>query len=501
MSPSTITAQEAASLIRDGQTVGLDGFTMMGVADEIYRAIEESFLQTGTPANLTIVHAAGQANRSEGLERLAHRGLIRRIIGSHWGLAPKLGTMINDDGVEGVCLPQGQLSALLRAIAAHRPGNLSRVGIGTFVDPDIEGGRVNASAQSATEPTEFVDRLRIGSQDFLLYKSFPIDVAIFRASRADAAGNVTQDDEVSGLDALALAQAVRNSGGTVICQVKQSVPAGEISARDVTVPANLIDYIVVTTDESQFHRQSDTIVQTDDLKSGVISSAALAAILEASPVDGNRMAIGRRGAKLASPGDVINLGTGVPGDTVGVALAELGTLSSVTMSIESGVYGGVPLGGTDFGAALHPTAIISHGAQFDFYNGGGADIAYMGVGQVTPNGEVNVSKLGGRIIGCGGFIDILSGARTICFLMSARGRHPKFVAKVDHLTFSGQEAIERGQKVFLATEDFMLALTPSGWVVREADDTDEARAALAALPFVPRTTPQATHRLSQAKVN
>jgi propionate CoA-transferase len=490
MSPKLIDAATAASLIEDGQTVGLDGFTLMGVADEVYAAVEESFLTKGSPANLTIVHPAGQSNRSEGLERFAHPGLVRRIIGSHWGLSPKLGTFINNNGVEGVCLPQGQLSTLLRAISAQRPGNLSRVGIGTFVDPRLEGGRVNERSRHTTAPNEFVDLMQINGEDILLYKSFPIDVAIFRATHADNLGNVSQDGEVSGLDALALAQAVRNSGGTVICQVKELVEDGSILAHDVTVPANLIDYIVVTTDVEKYHRQSDTITDNRDLISGVISDEALIAALEERPINEQRLSIGIRGARLAQPGDVINVGTGIPGDTIGPALAELGTLSSMTMSIESGVYGGVPLGGTDFGASLHPTAIIPHPAQFDFYNGGGVDIAYMGVGQVSPDGNINVSKLGGRLIGCGGFIDILSGARRICFLMSARGRHPKFVESVDHLTFNGQEALRNGQQVFLATEDFTLALTESGWVVHDVDDTEEARIALAALPIVqPGATP------------
>lgn len=483
MSAKIVTAEEAATLVRDGQTLGLDGFTMMGVADEVYAAIHDSFVRTGTPSGLTLFHPAGQANREVGLERFAEPGMLRRIIGSHWGLAPKMGTLINDDGIEGICLPQGQLSNLLRAIAGGRPGNLSRVGLGTFVDPAIEGGRVNTSARANTSATEFVDHLSVGGAEVLLYKSFPIDVAIFRATRADASGNTTQTEEAAGLDALALAQATRNSGGIVICQVKEIVPDGEIPARQVTVPANLVDYIVVTTDVRKYHRQVDATDLDPGLTSGVISAPALAAALEAKPIDPARLAIGLRGAALVRPGDVINVGTGIPGDTVGVALAELGTLGSVTMSIESGVYGGVPLGGTDFGASLHPTAIISHASQFDFYTGGGVDIAFMGVGQVSPDGNVNVSKLGGRLIGCGGFIDILSGARRICFLMSGRGRHPKFVAAVDHLTFNGQEALSNGQEVFLATEDFTLQLTADGWIVHSSEDSDEARSLLATLPL------------------
>ncbi|MBW9110466.1 hypothetical protein JNB63_10730 [Microbacterium trichothecenolyticum] len=480
---NVITPAEAAGLITDRSTVALDGFTMMGVADEVYAAIQARFLEAGSPRDLTLVHPAGQSNRSAGMERFAEPGLLRRIIGSHWGLAPRMGTLINDDGVEGVCLPQGQLSHLIRSVAGGRPGNLSRVGIGTFVDPRIEGGRVNALARENSAANEFVDVVSLDEHEYLLYKTFPIDVAIFRASRVDQSGNASQDGEPAGLDALALAQAARNSGGIVICQTREIVPDGQISARDVTVPGNLVDYVVSASDATQFHRPSDGYATAEDLVQGVISDEALALALESFPPHPDRLAIGRRGARLVEPGDVINVGTGIPGDTVGIALAQSGLLSSVHMSIESGVYGGVPLGGTDFGAALHPSAIIGHAAQFDFYNGGGVDIAFMGVGQVDAVGNVNVSKLGGRLIGCGGFIDILSGARRICFLMSGRGRHAKFVDEIEHLTFSGPTALDAGQQVYLATEDFTLQLTTDGWIVLDADESAEAAATLARVPL------------------
>ncbi|OIU88219.1 CoA-transferase [Microbacterium sp. AR7-10] len=483
MSPQIITADEVPGVIEDGQTVGTDGFTLMGVADEIYAAIQRSYLATSSPSGLTLFHISGQSNREIGMERWAEPGLLRRIVGSHWGLAPRMGTLINDDGVEGVCLPQGQASNLLHAIAAGRPGNLARVGIGTFVDPDLEGGRVNASARQALEPDAYVEKVTVRGEENLLYKSFPVDVAIFRGTRMDRQGNVSQDGEAAGLDALALAQAAHNSGGIVICQVKEIVEDGEIKPRDVTVPAALVDYVVVTSDVVEHHRQSDSFVADPGLIGGVISDEALTRVLGSREIAPARMAIGRRGANLVKPGDIINVGTGIPGDTIGVALAENGLLPQVTMSMESGVYGGVPLGGTDFGAAQHPSAIISHSAQFDFYTGGGVDIAFMGVGQVDAAGDVNVSKLGGRLIGCGGFIDILSGAKRVCFLMSGAGRHPKFVDEIDHLTFNGREALRNGQQVFLATEDYTLQLAPAGWTVLSCDDTDEARERLAAVPL------------------
>ena len=485
MTAKIINAAEVAALLKDGQTIAVDGFTMMGVADEIYSAIETSFLKTASPNNLTLLHASGQSNRSAGVERFAHKGLLKRIIGSHWGLAPKLSALIGENNVEGICLPQGQLSSLYRAIAGGRPGILTRVGLGTFVDPRVEGGRVNERAQRSTSPEEFVQLMEIEGQEYLRFRPMDIHVGILRATRADTAGNVSQDREAAGLDALALAQAVRNRGGIVICQVRETVENGAIAARDVTVPGNLIDFIVPVSDVELYHRQSDGAFDEDSLLSGFAGPEVPAPSLVGSrPIDTKRLKIGTRGARLVHRGDVINVGTGIPGDTIGEALANLGLLSEVTMTIESGVYGGVPLGGTDFGAARHPTAIITHAAQFDFYNGGGVDIAFMGAGQISPEGNVNVSKLGGRMIGCGGFIDVLSGTRRICFLASAGGRHQKFVETVDHLTFSGQTALAQGQEVFLATEFYTLQLKPGGWHINDVDDSDEAREALSAIPFL-----------------
>jgi len=483
MSAQVISAADAANLIRDAQTIAVDGFTMMGVADEVYAAIETSFLETGTPKNLTLMHASGQSNRIAGMERFAHRDLLKRIVGSHWGLAPKLGALIGDDNVEGVCLPQGQLASLYRAIAADRPGNLSRVGLGTFVDPRIEGGRVNARAKEAVDPEEYVQLMVLDGKEYLRFRPIHINVGILRATRVDTAGNASQEGEASGLDALSLAQAVRNSGGIVICQARELVENGAIAARHVTVPGNLIDYVVPVTDVDAYHRQSDNALDNASLLGGYASPTEVAASLASHPVDQVRLKIGERGAQLVRSGDVINVGTGIPGDTIGIALAKRGLLVEVTLTIESGVYGGVPLGGTDFGAARHPSAIITHAAQFDFYNGGGTDIAFMGAGQISPEGNVNVSKLGGRMVGVGGFMDILSGARRICFLAATGGRHQKFVDAVDHLSFSGQRALAQGQEVYLATEFYTLQLTTQGWKVHGTDDSLEARETLAAIPF------------------
>ncbi|WP_288766056.1 CoA-transferase [uncultured Varibaculum sp.] len=480
MSFKQVTPEEVASLIPNGATVAADGFTMMSVADEIYAHIEQSFLEKGTPNNLTFVHAAGQSNRVDGLARLAHPKLLKRVVGPHWGLNPPMANLLGEDEVEAICLPQGQISTLYRTIAAGRPGQLSTVGLGTFVDPRLDGGRINDSARAATAPDDYVELVERDGKEYLFYKSFPIDVAIIRGTKIDPDGNISQEDDVTILDSLAIAQSVHNNGGIVIAQVKQIVERGDIPARLVNVPGVLVDYVMVTSDPAKYHKQTNSAIEVNmDLITGYASSEELAKSILDHEVEPVRVRIGERGAKLVRDGDIINLGTGLPGDSIGRALAVSGKLAKVTLTVESGTYGGVPLGGVDFGCAIHPAAIISHPQQFDFYNGGGVDITYMGVGQVDGKGNINVSAFGGKAIGCGGFMDIVDGAKRICFLMIADSKHPKWVDEVDQLTFYGAAALDKGQEVYLASEHYMVQLTTEGWKILEVDDNDAAREAAA----------------------
>lgn len=480
MSFKQVTPEEVASLIPNGATVAADGFTMMSVADEIYAHIEQSFLEKGIPNNLTFVHAAGQSNRVDGLARLAHPKLLKRVVGPHWGLNPPMANLLGEDEVEAICLPQGQISTLYRTIAAGRPGQLSTVGLGTFIDPRLDGGRINDSARAVTAPDEYVELVEIDGKEYLFYKSFPIDVAIIRGTKIDPDGNISQEDDVTILDSLAIAQSVHNNGGIVIAQVKQIVERGDIPARLVNVPGVLVDYVMVTSDPAKYHKQTNSAIEVNmDLITGYASSEELVKSILAHEVEPVRVRIGERGAKLVRDGDIINLGTGLPGDSIGRALAVSGKLAKVTLTVESGTYGGVPLGGVDFGCAIHPAAIISHPQQFDFYNGGGVDITYMGVGQVDGKGNINVSAFGGKAIGCGGFMDIVDGAKRICFLMIADSKHPKWVDEVDQLTFYGAAALDKGQEVYLASEHYMVQLTTEGWKILEVDDNDAARQAAA----------------------
>src|SRR3989441_7514740 len=447
----------------------------MGVAEALYEGIEESFRKSGHPRDLVIIHAAGQSNRKIGFEHFAVEGLAKRIVGSHWGLMPRMSAFLGEGLAEAVCLPQGQLSSLYRAIAAGRPGNLTRVGLGTFVDPRIEAGKVNQPARDRAHNYVAIEQIDV--RDSMFYRSFKIDVGIFRASSVDQDGNCSLDDEAVTLDALAIAQAAHNSGGVVICQAKKLVPRGAIPPRQVTVPGALVDLVVQAPDPERQHRQTN-----GTFFDPVYISAASDSQLPTAPFS-IRLVIGRRAIRFLHRGDVVNIGTGIPGDTVGPALAEAGLSDAITLTVESGVYGGVPAGGGDFGVTAHPTAIIPHASQFDFYNGGGLDATFMGAGEVDRNGNVNVSRLGGRVIGAGGFIDITQSARLVCFCFSLEGTREKFVNQVEHLTFSAEQARRNNQEVLYVTERAVFRLDSGGLVMVEIAPGLEIKALLDQVPF------------------
>ena len=471
-----VSVPDAVKAIPDHATVAVDGFTLMGVAEALYAGIEDSFRKTGHPRDLVIVHAAGQSNRKVGFEHFALEGLAKRIVGSHWGLMPRMSAFLGEGRAEAICLPQGQLSTLYRTIAAGRPGNLTRIGLGTFVDPRIEAGKVNQPARD--HAPDYVEIKKLDGEDFMFYRSFKIDVGIFRASAVDQDGNCSQDEEAVMLDALAIAQAAHNSNGLVICQTKRLVPRGSIPPRQVTVPACLVDLVVEASDPERQHRQTD-----GTFFDPVYVSATSTTELPRAPYS-TRLAIGRRAIRFLHRGDVVNIGTGIPGDTVGPALAEAGLSDAITLTVESGVYGGVPAGGVDFGITAHPKAIIPHANQFDFYNGRGLDATFMGAGEIDEAGNVNVSRLGGRVIGAGGFIDITQSARLVCFCFTLEGRNQKFVPRVNHLTFSAEQARKNGQRVLYVTERAVFGLGSNGLELQEiAPGIDLENDVLKLIPF------------------
>ena len=492
-----ITAAEAAMLIQDRDVVALSGFGMACVNEEVLAAVEQRFLAGEGPHDLTAMHATAVGNRREkGMSHWGHEGLLKRWIGGIAIASPPLATLISEDRCEAYNLPQGVICQLYREIAAKRPGLITKVGLGTFVDPRVEGARMSASA---TE--DYVQLLELGGEEWLFYPSFPIQVALIRGTVADERGNLTLDHEGLKMEVLPIAQAVRNSGGIVIAQVESVAAAGTLDPNLVKVPGILVDYLVVSTPENHF--------QTENTYYNPSFSGQLRVPL--SDVAGiplsERKVIARRCAMELQPGAVLNLGVGIPCD-VGTIVAEEGMSDHIMLTTEAGAIGGVPAGLKDFGHAYNPEALIDMQAQFDFYDGGGLDCAVLGLAQTDAHGNVNVSKFGKRVAGCGGFINICQSAKTLLFAgtftagglevevadgglrLVTEGRTRKFLADVQQITFSGPYSGERDQRVLYVTERCVFQLVDGVMTLIEvAPGIDLQTQILDQMDFTPAISP------------
>ena len=493
MKNKIVTAAEAIAIIRDRDTVCTSGFVGVGTPDELLIALEKRYRETRHPSALTLMFAAAPGDSKErGLNRLAHDGLLKRVIGGHWALVPKLGELAIANRIEAYNLPLGCISHLYRSIAARGPGTITKVGLRTFVDPRLQGGKLN---EATTE--DLVDVLQINGEEWLCYKAFPINVALLRGTTADPAGNITMEREALTLDNLAMAMAAKNSGGFVIVQVERIAAANSLNPREVQIPGILVDCVVVADPENHVQTYGTTYSHAFSGRQRVPMDRVLPLDLD------ERKIIARRCAFELPPGGVVNLGIGMPEGVAAVAIEEH-MLKYLTLTAEPGIIGGMPQGGLNFGTALNPDAVIHQNQQFDFYDGGGLDLACLGMAQVDAAGNVNVSRFGSKLAGAGGFINISQSAKKLVFSgtftsgglkvaiedesvhILREGSARKFIERVEQVTFSGDYAAETGQPVYYVTERCVLQRTLAGVeLIEVAPGIDIDRDILGQMDFKP----------------
>jgi propionate CoA-transferase len=470
MKDKTIKADEAIALIRDNDVVTTTGFVQSCIPEALHAALEKRFVDTGAPRDLTLIMCAG-AGDSKGLGtgRLHHPGLLKRVIAANFGRMPKVAEAAQENKICGYNLPQGVISQLYRACAAGQPGLFSKVGLHTYVDPRLDGGKVNDVTQE-----DIVKLVEVEGEEWLFYKATKIDVAFIRATSADPSGNLSMEKEALTLDSLAQAMAAYNNDGLVIAQVERIVEQGSLKPKDVKVPGILVDCVVVA-DPPEMHRMNYGKMY-DPALSGEIRIPVEG--MPKMPLDARKI-IARRAAFELPPNGAVNLGVGVPDGVAAIANEEKVT-PYITLTTEAGAVGGVLAGGSSFGSSANAHAVIDQNTMFDFYDGGGLDLTCLGMAECDEQGNVNTSRFGGRLNGCGGFINISQNSRAVVFAgtltagglkvaiedgnlkIVQEGRAKKFVKQVEQITFSGAFAQERHQPVLYVTERCVFQLTPGG---------------------------------------
>lgn len=490
-----ITPQQAAELVKDGDRIVMSGFIGMCHPQEITYALEDRYLKTGHPKNLDLFFPTNVGDGTDrlGMNHMAHEGMLRSIVGGHWNLVPALQKLVTENKVQAWNLPIGTLGQLLREIAAHRPGVITKIGLNTFVDPRLQGGKMNEVTKE-----DLVELMEIDGEEYLRYKPFKkIDVGTIRGTYADENGNITMQKEAAFLEALAMAEAVKNTGGIVIAQVEDIVENGTLNPKDVKVPGILVDYIVKGTPDNHWQTYMDPYKPE---LSGQIKKPLGA--LESMPLNARKV-ISRRAAMELSPNAIVNLGIGIPEGIANVANEE--GIKGLKLTVEAGNIGGVPSSGVGFGSATNPECTIDSPAMFDFYDGGGLSQAFLGLAECDEKGNINVSRFGPRIAGCGGFINITQSTPVVAFCgtftakglkenigdgkleILNEGQVKKFKKEAEQITFSADFAKKAGQKVLYITERAVFELKDGEFTLTEiAPGIDLQKDVLDQMDFQPK---------------
>jgi propionate CoA-transferase len=483
-------------LIQDGVTVGASTQGLSGWAEEIAIAIEERFQQSGHPRDITLVHSCTCGDyKKRGTTRLGYEGLTKRLICGHTLTSPNMINLIENNKIECYLLPQGVICQLWRAIAGNKIGVITSVGLGTFVDPRMEGAKITTITKE-----DLVSVIEINGQEQLFYKPFPVHVALIRGTVADENGNLNMDNESVVMEALPLAMAAKNSGGIVIAQAHDLAMAGTLHPKNIRVPGTLVDYVVIAKPEN--HHQTQQTYFNPVLAGHIkVPMHGIPKI----PLDARKI-IGRRAALELKAGNVINLGVGIPA-VIPSVIAEEGMTGKVTTTTELGVFGGVPAIGLDFGGAINAEAMIEHASMFDYYDGGGLDVTFVGLAQADKFGDANVSRFGKRVAGPGGFINITQNSKKVVFCgmfamgseevvengklrITKEGVGKKFIEKVEQITFSGEFAARKGYPVLFITERGVFQLVNKELILVEiAPGVDLERDILGMMEFKPKISP------------
>lgn len=496
-----VSPEDAVSLIKDNMTVVTEGFNRTVHPEVLSRALEDRFLNSGSPKNLTLVYSGGMGElpvtdgHGWAVNHYAKEGLLKKVICGHLALAPDLGKLVFSNKIEAYNIPQGTIAHMFRDSAARKAGTITRVGLGTFVDPRQEGCRLNAVS---TAPVNEV--VVLAGEENLFYPRIDFDFCMLRGTYADEKGNISMERECLVVDNLAVAQAVHRNGGTVVVQVSKVVRAGSLNPHNVIIPSILVDYVVVVPEPQNMWE----LPQADiDVFCGQVRVPDEAAVPQAVSPLNERKVIARRAAFELAKGAAVNLGTGMP-ELVATIAAEEGVFNDFSLTVEAGAVGGLPQPRPMFGSSINVECIVTQSQQFDFYDGGGLDLAFLGLAETDPIGNINVSKMGTKIPGAGGFINIASNARKLFFcgtftgkglkvairdgqvVIEQEGSIRKFLNKIEQITYSGKMAMEQGQTVLFITERAVFELKSDGiHLIEVAPGISVEKDILAHMDFAP----------------